>query len=145
MTLKNTPLAPTRPWLLPRPAWDAAERGISSSNATAAVYAAAVLSLVAALVHLWVAPGHFEVWWGSGAFFLAAAAAQGLFAVALLRWPGRAALPLCSLVAMVRCFSRLRPSSHATSSTCAVGPSPAGEAAMLTTRHSRHPPLLRCT
>lgn len=89
MTLKNTPLAPTRPRLLPRPAGDVGEKETSLAGVAAAVYAAAVLSLVAAAVHLWVAPGHFEVWWGYGAFFLAAASAQGLFAVALLRWPGR--------------------------------------------------------
>ena len=46
-----------------------------ASSAEAAVYAAAALSLAAALVHLWVAPGHFELWWGYGAFFLAAASA----------------------------------------------------------------------
>lgn len=56
-----------------------------------AVYAAAALSLVAALAHLWVAPGYFQVWWGYGSFFLAASFAQGLLAVALLRWQGRAA------------------------------------------------------
>jgi ABC-type transport system involved in cytochrome c biogenesis permease subunit len=61
-----------------------------------AVYAAAALSLGAALVHLWVAPGYFEVWWGYGSFFLAAASAQGLFAIALLRWPGRT-LPLAGI------------------------------------------------
>lgn len=56
--------------------------------APAAIHAAAALSLVAALIHLWVAPGHFQVWWGYGSFFLAAASAQGLLAVVLLRWPG---------------------------------------------------------
>jgi len=61
-----------------------------------AVYAAVAFSLVAALIHLWVAPGHFEVWWGYGSFFLAAASAQGLFAVALLRWPGRG-VPLAGI------------------------------------------------
>jgi hypothetical protein len=29
------------------------------------------------------------VWWAYGAFFLVASLAQGLYAVALLRWPGR--------------------------------------------------------
>ena len=52
--------------------------------------------MVAALVHLWVAPGHFDVWWGYGTFFLAAAFAQGLLAVVLLRWPGRA-VPLAGI------------------------------------------------
>ena len=56
------------------------------------LYAAAVLSLVAALIHLWVAPEHFEEWWGYGAFFLAAAAAQLLYVPLLLRRPTRAVL-----------------------------------------------------
>src|SRR5215212_4862247 len=34
------------------------------------LYAAAALSLLAALVHLWVTAEHFEEWWGYGAFFL---------------------------------------------------------------------------
>ncbi len=42
------------------------------------MYAAAALSLVAALEHLWVVPQHFEEWWGYGAFFLASAVAQAL-------------------------------------------------------------------
>lgn len=54
------------------------------------LYAAAALSLVAGLLHLWVMPDHFEEWWGYGAFFLAAAAAQLLYAPMLLRWPTRA-------------------------------------------------------
>ena len=32
------------------------------------LYAAAALSLLAALIHLWVTPEHFEEWWGYGAF-----------------------------------------------------------------------------
>ncbi len=56
------------------------------------LYAAAGLSLVTALVHLWVMPEHFEEWWGYGAFFLVAAAAQVLYAPLLLRWPNRAVL-----------------------------------------------------
>lgn len=86
MTIKNARLTPAGPWLLPRPKGEAAEA--SQAGVAAPVYAAVTLSLVAALIHLWVAPVHFEVWWGYGAFFLAAASAQGLFAVALLRWPG---------------------------------------------------------
>ena len=42
---------------------------------------------VAALIHLWVAPEHFEQWWGYGYFFLVAAAAQLLYAPFLVRWP----------------------------------------------------------
>jgi hypothetical protein len=51
------------------------------------LYAAAALSLVAALIHLWVAPEHFEEWWGYGAFFLVTAAAQVHYIPLLLRWP----------------------------------------------------------
>lgn len=54
-----------------------------------ALYAAAALSATAAGIHLWVTPEHFGEWWGYGAFFLIVALAQGLFGVALLRWPGR--------------------------------------------------------
>ena len=94
MTAKHAHRVPAAPRLGPLPTGDAT--GDSPAGVAAAVYAAAALSLVAALVHLWVAPGHFELWWGYGAFFLAAACAQGLFAVALLRWPGRA-LPLVGI------------------------------------------------
>ncbi len=58
------------------------------------LYAAVVFSLLAALIHLWVMPEHFEEWWGYGAFFLVSAAAQGLYCVALLRWPYRPLLLL---------------------------------------------------
>ncbi len=54
-----------------------------------ALHAAAALSLLAAIIHLWVAPEHFEEWWGYGAFFLVCALAQGLYALVLLRLPGR--------------------------------------------------------
>jgi len=55
------------------------------------VYAAA-LSLVAGLVHLGVAPEHFEEWWGYGAFFLVASAAQVFYVPLLVRWPIHAVL-----------------------------------------------------
>ncbi len=58
------------------------------------LYGAAVFSLLAALIHLWVMPEHFEEWWGYGAFFLVSAIAQGLYCVALLRWPYRPLLLL---------------------------------------------------
>jgi hypothetical protein len=58
------------------------------------LYAAAALSLVAALIHLWVMPEHFREWWGYGAFFLASAVAQVLYAPLLLRWPSRTILLL---------------------------------------------------
>ncbi len=50
------------------------------------LYSTAALSLLAALIHLWVTPKYFEEWWGYGAFFLAAAIAQGAYSAALLRW-----------------------------------------------------------
>jgi hypothetical protein len=53
------------------------------------LYAAATLSLLAALIHLWVTPEHFEEWRGYGTFFLVVAIAQGFYSVALLRWPGQ--------------------------------------------------------
>ncbi|MDP8951055.1 MAG: twin-arginine translocation signal domain-containing protein, partial [Actinomycetota bacterium] len=58
--------------------------------------AAAALSLVAALAHVWVMPEHFGEWWGYGLFFLSAAVAQGVYGLALLRRrePGRALLLL---------------------------------------------------
>jgi hypothetical protein len=58
------------------------------------LYAAAVCSLLAALIHLWVMPEHFEEWWGYGTFFLVSAVAQGLYCAALLRWPRRPLLLL---------------------------------------------------
>jgi hypothetical protein len=56
------------------------------------LYAAAALSLLAALIHLWVTPEHFEEWWGYGAFFLVSAAAQVLYAPIVLLWPARMVL-----------------------------------------------------
>jgi hypothetical protein len=58
------------------------------------LYAAAALSLLAALIHLWVTPEHFGEWWGYGAFFLAAALAQVLYAPLVLVRPTRMALLL---------------------------------------------------
>jgi len=60
----------------------------------ATLYVAAALSLLAAIIHLWVAPEHFAEWWGYGAFFLACASVQGLYALSLLRRPGRPLLLL---------------------------------------------------
>jgi hypothetical protein len=54
------------------------------------LYSAVVLSLVAALIHLWVTPEHFGEWWGYGTFMLVSFVAQAIYAVALLvrpRWP----------------------------------------------------------
>ena len=58
------------------------------------LYAAAALSLLAALIHLWVTPEHFEEWWGYGAFFLIAALAQALYAPLLVRRPNGTVLVL---------------------------------------------------
>ncbi len=50
---------------------------------------AAVLSIAAAVVHLWVMPKHFEAhaWWGYETFFLAVVAFQAFYAVVLLQQP----------------------------------------------------------
>lgn len=53
------------------------------------LYSTAALSMTAASIHLWVAPEHLAEWWGYGVFFLMVALAQGLFGVAVLRWPTR--------------------------------------------------------
>ncbi len=52
------------------------------------LYLAAALSLAAAGIHLLAMPEHFEEWWGYGAFFLVAAAFQGLYGLVLLWRPG---------------------------------------------------------
>ncbi len=65
---------------------------LASERPKPILYAVAALSLVAALIHLWVAPEHFEEWWGYGAFFLVTAAAQVLYIPLLLRWPNGAVL-----------------------------------------------------
>ncbi|MGB3633112.1 MAG: hypothetical protein WA982_03650 [Rubrobacteraceae bacterium] len=69
------------------------EAGAKERDVEWAVYAAALLSLVAALIHLWATPEHFNSsWWGYGAFFVATALAQGCLAIAVLRWPNT---PVC--------------------------------------------------
>jgi hypothetical protein len=47
----------------------------ASPGTVATVRTAAALSLLAAAIHLWVAPEHFEEWWGYGAFFVVLAVA----------------------------------------------------------------------
>jgi hypothetical protein len=62
--------------------------GLYASWGTVAALAlkgAAALSLLAAAMHLWVVPEHLEEWWGYGTFFVVLAAAQGLYALGLLR------------------------------------------------------------
>ncbi len=63
-------------------------------NRSKLVLYAAAFSLLAALVHLWAMPEHFEEWWGYGAFFLVSAVAQGSYGAALLRRPSRPLLLL---------------------------------------------------
>ncbi len=70
----------------------AAPGRIGATGRGRTLYVAAALSLLAALVHLWVAPEHFEEWWGYGAFFLVAAAAQLLYVPIVLIWPARPVL-----------------------------------------------------
>lgn len=53
------------------------------------LYAAAALSLVAGIIHIWVMPGHYKEWWGYGAFFLVVAIAQVFLSDALLYRPRR--------------------------------------------------------
>jgi hypothetical protein len=64
----------------------------ATRGADKALRAVAALSLLAAMIHIWVMPEHFEEWWGYGTFFLVAAFAQGLYAPGLLLWPNRAIL-----------------------------------------------------
>jgi hypothetical protein len=63
-----------------------------------AACAAAILSLVAALIHLWVAPEHFEEWWGYGTFMLVSAACQGIFVPLVLRFPASRLVSLAGIV-----------------------------------------------
>ena len=58
------------------------------------LYTVAALSLVAALIHLWVMPEHFQEWWGYGTFFLVAAVAQVVYVPLLVRWPNQTVLLL---------------------------------------------------
>ena len=51
------------------------------------LYAAAALSLLAALIHLWAMPEHFEEWWGYGTFFLVFASVFAMMVLGLnLQW-----------------------------------------------------------
>jgi len=61
------------------------------------LYAVATLSLLAALIHLWVMPEHFEEWWGYGMFFLVAALAQVVYVPLLVRWPNQTLLLLLGI------------------------------------------------
>jgi hypothetical protein len=58
------------------------------------VLTAAALSVGAGVAHAAVAPEHLEEWWGYGAFFIVAAAAQIAFAIILVLEPwGRDWIP----------------------------------------------------
>jgi hypothetical protein len=50
-------------------------------------HAAAVLSAYAAILHNWVLPDHWRIWWGYGLYFLLSACAQFGFSGALVLWP----------------------------------------------------------
>jgi hypothetical protein len=52
-------------------------------------WVAASLSIVAGVVHGALAPEHLEEWWGYGAFFIVAAAAQVAFAIIVVLEPWR--------------------------------------------------------
>ena len=62
-----------------------------------AACAAAILSLVAALIHLWVAPEHFQEWWGYGTFMLVSSACQGIFVPLVLRFPASRLVSLAGI------------------------------------------------
>lgn len=51
------------------------------------VYATAALSLFAGYIHVAYVDSHLQEWWAYGAFFIAAANMQVLFAALLVRWP----------------------------------------------------------
>jgi hypothetical protein len=67
---------------------------IAATGREPTLYAAAALSLLAGLIHLWVTPEHFEEWWGYGAFFVVAGAAQILYVPIVLLLPTRIVLLL---------------------------------------------------
>jgi Multicopper oxidase len=60
----------------------------SRARWSAAVLAAALLSLLSGWIHFAYVTSHWESWWAYGAFFVATGLLQGLLAPALLRWPG---------------------------------------------------------
>lgn len=67
-------------------------------QANPVVYAAAGLSLIAALIHLWAAPEHLEEWWAYGVFFLLTALRQGCLSFLVLRWPESKTTSLAGIV-----------------------------------------------
>jgi len=73
------------------------DTGRARFDRNALVSVAAVLSLIAGYIHLLVVPEHIKEWWGYGVFFLAVAAAQVIYAGAILFRPRRA-LPVIGIV-----------------------------------------------
>jgi hypothetical protein len=61
-------------------------RGVLRASRTL-VYATAALSLFAGYIHVAYVDSHLQEWWAYGAFFIAAANMQVLFAALLVRWP----------------------------------------------------------
>ncbi|MGA7672499.1 MAG: hypothetical protein WBW04_18895 [Nitrolancea sp.] len=59
----------------------------SHSAPSSILYLAAVLSIIAGVIHILVTPEHFGEWWGYGLFFLATVATQLLWAPMVIRWP----------------------------------------------------------
>jgi hypothetical protein len=53
---------------------------------------AIVLSAYAAFLHDLALPAHYLAWWGYGAYFIAATAAQAFYSGALLFWPTKSVL-----------------------------------------------------
>ena len=71
--------------------------GGSAPRLEPAVYAAAGLSLLAALSHLWVMPHYYGWWWGYGVLYVLFALAQGFFSILLWRWPHSRLLSLTGI------------------------------------------------
>jgi hypothetical protein len=65
-----------------------AGRRASRARWSAAVLAAAFLSLLSGWIHFAYVTSHWEFWWAYGAFFVATGLFQALLAPALLRRPG---------------------------------------------------------
>ena len=72
---------------------DPATRNVLPSQPKA-LHAAAGLSILAALLHLWLMAEHMAESLSYGSFFIGVALAQGLYGVALLRWPSRSVVRL---------------------------------------------------
>ena len=100
----------------------------------AAPVAAAVLSLLAAWVHLAYAASHLRQWWAYGAFFVAAGAGQALFAPLILRRPARwvAAVGIVGNVAIIAMYVMSRTAGPPLGPHAHV-PEPAGPIDLATT------------